>query len=917
MTTPIATVQGLASGVQWQTMIQQIIAADTATQLTPVTTQQQTDTNASAAWQQFQTVMGSFQTAAAALAAPTAFDLYTATVPNSPTSQATLLSATATTGAQPGTYAMQVLSLASAQSLSGASFASANSALNISGQFDLNGTSINVVSTDSLTAIEDKINAADSGTTPSGVRATILTGTNGANLVLTSDAAGSQGIQVVDDANGTFGQLGFSDGSAVANIAASGATQTYSLSSATQSIGSLLGLAPPAATTILVGGKSIAVDLSTDTLTSLAAKINAATGNPNSASVQTNTVGTTTTYQLVTDSTVEVDPGASGTTSASALAMLGFTKPGTGGIAQVVQSANTFTDATTGSGATASTLLSNLQVNGQSLAVGTGDVINIGGTRGDGSAVTTSFTVGASSTVQDLLNAINGSGSGFGATTRSATASLNAGQIAITDNTTGNSQLSLSLSVTRAATGATVSLGSFGTANGGTAGRTRQLVAGADAQYSVDGQTLTSRTNTVTNSIPGVTLNLLDAEPGTTVNLTIARNTQGIESLISNFVTAYNSAQSFITTNTANGDASATLSSTSAQTTIAGPLANDMSITSMGYSLSSALIQSVTGLTGDYTAVSQAGLMTDSNGVLSLDQSTFETALANNFTAVKNLFVSSGTTSDSEVTFVSAGTTAQPSATPYAVNITQPATEAAVTGSSFTTYATTGAPDTMSIADTSTGFSTSVTMANGDSASTIVQRLNDAFSTQGMHLQASLTAGSQVEINSTDYGTTGGFTVSYTPGAGGSGISALGIAAQNYSGVDVSGTINGVAATGRGQYLTGASSDASAGIIVRYTGTTARSAGTIALSLGLGGLENQIATGLTAANTGAIANEITQTQQSASDLQNQIDTIQQQLATEQTNLTAEFVAMEQAMSSAQSLGSTLTSQINQLSSNAS
>jgi flagellar capping protein FliD len=40
--------------------------------------------------------------------------------------------------------------------------------------------------------------------------------------------------------------------------------------------------------------------------------------------------------------------------------------------------------------------------------------------------------------------------------------------------------------------------------------------------------------------------------------------------------------------------------------------------------------------------------------------------------------------------------------------------------------------------------------------------------------------------------------------------------------------------------------------------------------------------------------------------------IQQQLAMEQTNLTAQFVQMESAMSSAQSLGATLTSQINGL-----
>jgi flagellar hook-associated protein 2 len=877
-------------------MITQIVAADSARELDPVTAQQTADTNANAAWKQFQTVMGSFQTAAAALADPAAFDLFTATVPPSGTTQHTLLSATASTGAQPGTYAMQVLSLASAQSLSGSSFSSSTSPLNISGQFDLNGIAINVASTDSLSSIADKINSADSGTTPSGVRATILSSTSGSHLVLTSDATGAQGISAVDDSNGTFQALGFTDGNAVANIAASGATQTFAVSSATQSIGSLLSLTPPAATSILVGGKSIAVDLSTDTLTSLAAKINAATGNP---------------YKLVTDSTVETDPAATTADSARALAMLGFTQAGAGGIAQSVRSANSFTDSTTSTSATGTTLLSNLQVNGQSLAVGVGDTINIGGTRGDGSTVTKTFTVGASSTVQDLLDAINDSSTGFGTASRSASASLAGGQIAITDGTSGDSQLALSLSVTRAS-GGTVSLGSFGTANGGTAGRSRQVTAGVDAQFKVDGQTLTRSTNSVSDAIAGVTLNLQSAEPGTTVNLTIARDTNGIESKIGSFVSAYNSVQKFITASTANGSSSSTLSSTSSTPSIAGPLANDMSITSMGYSLTSALIQSVTGLSGSYTAASQAGLMTDSNGVLSLNKTTFETALSNNFSAVKNLFVTSAATTDSNLSFVSAGTSAKPSATPYPVNITQAATTANVTGSSFTTYASSGTADTMSIADAASGKSASIALNNGDSIDTIVQRMNDAFSSQGMRLQAVQTAGSQVQIVASDFGTTGGFTVSYAPGSDGSGIAALGITAQSYAGLDVAGTINGVAGTGRGQYLTGASSDASAGLIVRYTGTSAGSAGTISLSLGVGGLTNELASGLNSANTGSIALEITQTQSSADNLQTQINAIQQQLATEQANLTKQFIAMEAAMSSAQSLGATLTSQINGL-----
>ena len=909
MTTPIGTVQGIASGIQWQTMVQQIVAADSSRLLDPVTAQQTKLTNASAAWKSFQSEMTSLQTAAAALADPAAFDLFSATAPVSPTSSRSLLSATAATGAQPGTYAMQVISLAAAESLSGGSYGDTTTALNIAGQFDLNGVAINIASTDSLTSISEKINAADAGTTPSGVRASILSGPTGSHLVLTSDSTGSKGIAAVDDANGTFAALGFTDGSPVANIAASGATQTFAVSSATQSIASVLGLTAPAATTILVGGRSVAVDLSTDSLQSIAAKINAATGNPNAASVQSNTVGGTKTYTLVTDSTVEVDSSGSAANSARALAMLGFTKLAAGGIAQVVKSANTFTDSNTSLSATGASLLSNLQVNGQSLAIGAGDTINIGGTRGDGSSVARTFTVGASTTVQDLLDAINDASSGFGVAPRNAAASLSGGQIAITDSATGDSQLALSLSVTRS-TGGTVSLGSFGTANGGATGRSRQLTAGSDAQVKIDGQTVTRSTNSITDAISGVTLNLLSAEPGTTVNLTIARDTAGIESKIGNYVTAFNTVQSYITANTGTG--SAATSGTTTQATAAGPLASDMSIVSMGYTLTGALIQSVTGLTGDYTAASQAGLMTDANGILSLDKTTFETALQSDFSSVKKLFVTSGTASDSEVSFVSAGTTTKPSATPYAINVTQAATTAQVTGASFATYATSGAPDTMSIADTATGANASITMANGDSIDTIVQRWNDAFVSNGMHLQAAKTAGNQLQIVATDFGTTGGFDVSYTPGAGGSGVSALGIAAQNYTGLDVAGTINGAVATGKGQYLTGASGDDSAGLIVRYTGATARSAGTLSMSLGVGGLSNQIATSLTTSNTGAIALEISQTQSGADNLNSQIASIQQQLATEQASLTKQFIAMESAMSSAQSLGATLTSQINGL-----
>ena len=114
------------------------------------------------------------------------------------------------------------------------------------------------------------------------------------------------------------------------------------------------------------------------------------------------------------------------------LAALGFTKPGRAGITQVLGSAATFTDAATGASADAATTLANLVMDGTSMALATGDRIAIGGTSGDGSTVSKSFTVTATSTVGDLLSAINGSESGYGANSRAANAAISAGQLTLT-----------------------------------------------------------------------------------------------------------------------------------------------------------------------------------------------------------------------------------------------------------------------------------------------------------------------------------------------------------------------------------------------------------------------------------------------------------------------------------------------------
>jgi flagellar hook-associated protein 2 len=889
-----SSVNGIASGIQWQDLVDQIMKAETSRALDVVSARKAKVSQAADSWGKFQTLAATLRDAAATLRAPDAFNVFSATAAKTPDGT-TLLTASSGATADPGAYSVEVLATARAEKLGSAAFSTTGTALGISGSFALNGKAITVSATDSLATLRDRINIVNSGTAPSGVTATILTTAAGSRLVLTSDTTGASGIETVDGGTGTLAALGLSDGTSAANIADNGATQTQRLSSATGGVGSLLGITVPAATTIKVGGQTIAVDLSLDSLTTLADKINTATGNASAATVVTETQGGRTTYRLQTDAAVEADSGDA-VASARALAVLGFTRTGRGGAAQTLKSATTFGDALTGLTADTTAKLTDLKANGQSLGLSAGDVITIGGTQGNGTAVARTFTVGAASTLQDLLTAINDGSTGFGAGARPATASLSGGRVVLTDGTSGDSRLALSLSVAKAG-GGTISLGSFSTANGGTVGRSTLLSAGADAVISVDGQVVRRSSNSIADAISGVTLDLQTAMVGTPVTVTVARNTDQIVSSMNAFVSAYNAVRTFVNKEASSG----------------GTLANDSSIRSMSASITAQLLQNVPGIGGSYTTASLVGLTHDKAGVLSLDSSAFTKLIGTNFSDVQKLFTLAGTTTDNELSFVSAGSDTKVTGTsPYAVVITQAATLASVTGSTWSTYATTGTADTMAITDTATGLTGSVALANGDTIAQVVARLNTVFATQKMHLSASVASGNKLKLDSTDYGTGGGFTVAYTPGTGGDGTAALGITAQAYTGLNVAGTINGAAGTGSGQYLTAAAGNDAAAAIVRYTGSTARAAGTLAITRGVAGLIEKVATALAATNDGAAATQKTAATATSDALAKRVTEIQSRLDLRRAALTKQFIAMESAMSKTQALGTALTSQINAL-----
>lgn len=708
MTGPVGSFAGIGSGIDYKSIVDQLIQVESQ----PATQIQSRIDAANAQIAGFKTYNGllaSLAAVSAKLRDGTAFGGVSTTVSNATsTAGRTMLSASAAAGGSPGSYSIQVLQTAQAAKLSGSTFASNLSALGLAGDLVINGRAVAVVASDSLGAIRDKINTANSGSNPSGITASIVTDSSSAQrLVLTSQKTGASGIDVVDGAQGVAQQLGFIDGTKTIKHVTSAGTQSDSFASSSTSIAAQLGLsvAPPAQT-VQVAGQSVSVDLGSDSLTSIAMKLSALTGV--TASVQTSTVNGATKYYLdIRNTTSFVDSG-------NALEQLGVLVNGRGATAQTVQS-SVLTAGDASTPAQSTTLLSTLWNGGSASNARAGDTLSISGTRGDGSAVNVSFTVGSASTVQDLLTALNNTTGGFGAPPRPAIASMDAsGRISVTDGTAGQSSLALQI-VAHNEGGGRLDMGAF---TAGTTGRARELVAGTDARFTVDGVAFTRPSNTVTDVVADTTLTLMAADPTLTATVNIERSASTGQGAVQGYIDSYNKLVDFIKQQ-----------QTAATGTGSNPsLYNDSTLRLERSALSQAMLTVVGGAAPDLATAGMAGISLTKDGHLSLDSAKFQAAFTTRFTDLQKLFTESGTSTNASL-YYTASTSATKSGS-YAVSIAAAASKAQILGMGFNgTYNDDGMPDVMSVTDTGSNTSARVQLSNGMTTAQIVAAMNSAFAT--------------------------------------------------------------------------------------------------------------------------------------------------------------------------------------------
>ncbi len=146
----------------------------------------------------------------------------------------------------------------------------------------------------------------------------------------------------------------------------------------------------------------------------------------------------------------------------------------------------------------------------------------------------------------------------------------------------------------------------------------------ADASVKIDGITVTSASNTVTDALSGVSLTLKQAAPGTVETLNVSQDTAKVKESVQKFVDAYNDVRSTIKTL---GGEDATLQ-------------GESSLLTMQRQMQNILNTSASGLGFNY--LSEIGIETDSTtGDLTLDSATLDGVISSNFSDLADLFADS------------------------------------------------------------------------------------------------------------------------------------------------------------------------------------------------------------------------------------------------------------------------------------
>lgn len=254
--------------------------------------------------------------------------------------------------------------------------------------------------------------------------------------------------------------------------------------------------------------------------------------------------------------------------------------------------------------------------------VATGGSIVIGGT---------TVTIAGSVTLQQLASQINAT-AGTGVTASVVQSGASAFRLVLTGQATGASH---AFTITNALTGGAgvtfTDTNSDGVSGDSTADNAQQAL---NADFFVNNVEVVSDTNTVSAAIPGVTLQLSRQDPTATIAVNVAADGASLQSSLQAFVSAYNTFQSFVT---------------SQQQAAAGGDHTSIGHESLFRGLTQQLSSSLRGTYGSgvFQHLAEIGVEFTQTGTLQLNTATFNAAIAQNPGAVQSLVAGASNAFDS------------------------------------------------------------------------------------------------------------------------------------------------------------------------------------------------------------------------------------------------------------------------------
>jgi flagellar hook-associated protein 2 len=225
----------------------------------------------------------------------------------------------------------------------------------------------------------------------------------------------------------------------------------------------------------------------------------------------------------------------------------------------------------------------------------------------------------ANATLQSTRDAINTAQSSNGISANIVTDSTGASRLVLSSNKTG-AGMDLQVSgIAGLEIDGTQKMGDSPAA--GASGAVGDVAK--DASLTIDGLAVTSKTNTVTGAISGMTLNLVTASPvvggvPTPATVSVATNTAGIQTSLQSFIDSYNTLKKTIDTlSKATPDADGNL-------TVSAAFTGDALPRSLMADVRAQLTDPGAGGAGQLSVLSQMGVLTDSKtGLLTLDTAVF------------------------------------------------------------------------------------------------------------------------------------------------------------------------------------------------------------------------------------------------------------------------------------------------------